>query len=98
MNGETEMLTFIAAYYEDGDPVVSRWGAVFDQEMAEDISSTLEDAPYWVRKRVALINLSCETDYEDCELGGWSRDRKAYWIVVTKKTALTWGKGWRKRD
>lgn len=97
MTGETEMLTFIAAYYKDGDPFVSRWGDNLDDGEAKTIVSTLEDAPYWVRKRVALINLSCETAAEDCKVGGWSRDRKAYWIVVTKKTALTWGKGWRKR-
>lgn len=97
MTGKTEMLIFIAAYYEDNDPFLSRWEDYLDAGEAKDVVSTLEDAPYWVRKRVALINVACETDAEDCKVGGWGRDRKAYWIVVTKKTALTWGKGWRKK-
>jgi hypothetical protein len=105
MTGKPEMLTFIAAYIMVDetyipDPIcLVRWS--FSEDFfAETVTSTLEDAPHWVRKRVALINVACDSDEEDCEVGGWSTDSegKAYWIVVIRKTALTWGKGWRKKD
>lgn len=104
---EQKICLFYPAYYETG--------FVYLHDRPQDsgnyippVVSTLEEAPPWVRKRVALINLL--DPYDETPFGEWQPDAfessyvtdntpiyRTYFIIVTTKTAQTWGKGWKKR-
>lgn len=105
---EQKVCRFYPAAYEDGHGVFLQAYSDADNALAypDPVQSTLEEAPPWVRKRVALINLL--EPYTETPFGEWQPSAfagtelgnnsvyRTYFIIVTKKTAKTWGKGWKK--
>lgn len=104
---EQKVCLFYPAYYETGS-VYLHDRPQYSGDYIPPVMSTLEDAPAWVRERVALINLlepRDETPFGEWQPDAWeisdiNRDipiYRTYFIIVTTKTAQTWGKGWKKR-
>lgn len=106
---EQKVCLFYPACYEDKDVFLQPYNNEYSEFAYPDpVQSTLEETPPWVRKRVALINILEpyeETPFGEWQPGDWRRRDgenpnsiyRTYFIIVTEKTAKTWGKGWKKR-